>query len=169
MAIQRHLRSILLLCGLTLLWVGLSFAPAYPVQAATEKNSPANMTAKLDYAGKNLQQTEFMDMNLEGADFSKADLAGAVFKGTNVKQANFRDANLSDSIAYVVDFAGADLTHANFSSAMLLRSNFRGAIATGSDFSMAVLDKDQVIALCETASGAHPTTGVDTRESLGCR
>lgn len=169
MAIQRQLRSIILLCGITLLWVGLSFAPADSAQAAPDNHHPTNLAAKLDYAGKNLQQTEFMDMKLEGADFSHADLSGAVFKGTNLKQANFRDANLSDSIAYVVDFAGADLTHAIFSSAMLLRSNFRGAIATGADFSMAVLDKDQVIALCETASGTHPTTGVDTRKSLGCR
>ena len=52
---------------------------------------------------------------------------------------------------------------------MMLKSSFRDANVTGADFSEALLDRDQALLLCKTASGTNPTTGVDTRESLGCK
>jgi uncharacterized protein YjbI with pentapeptide repeats len=92
-----------------------------------------------------------------------------VFNGSALNNANFHGANFSDGIAYITDFAGADLSDAIFDSAMMLKSNFRGATVTGADFSFALIDRDQVVALCETAHGSNPVTGVDTRDSLGCR
>ena len=63
-------------------------------------------------------------------------------------------------------------------------SNFRGVIAAGAnfvrsdlgecdvtdaDFTEAVIDRYQAIQLCENASGTRArSTGVDTRDSLGC-
>jgi uncharacterized protein YjbI with pentapeptide repeats len=52
---------------------------------------------------------------------------------------------------------------------MLLKSNFRNANVTGADFSDAMLDREQITQLCRSASGVNSVTGVDTRESLGCR
>ena len=36
------------------------------------------------------------------------------------------------------------------------------------DFTNALIDKSQVLAMCRVADGVNPTTGADTRASLGC-
>jgi uncharacterized protein YjbI with pentapeptide repeats len=107
----RYLRTVFSFCASLLIGLVVSVALIMPAQAAQ---------LSLDYSGQDLQQQEFMDMKLEGANFSKANLSGAVFKGTNLKQANLRDADLSDSIAYVVDFAGADVSGALVGNAIAI-------------------------------------------------
>lgn len=47
-------------------------------------------------------------------------------------------------------------------------SDLRDAVVEGADFSNALLDRTQQQALCRYASGTNPSTGVDTRASLGC-
>ncbi|MGL5077352.1 MAG: pentapeptide repeat-containing protein, partial [Waterburya sp.] len=78
-------------------------------------------------------------------------------------------ADFSYGFGYLTNFDGADLTNANFQESILSFSTFKGAKIDGTDFSLAVLEKWQVKQLCENASGVNPKTGVDTRESLGCR
>jgi hypothetical protein len=47
-------------------------------------------------------------------------------------------------------------------------SSFRGASVDGADFSDALLDRDDIRALCRDATGTNPITGIETRLSLGC-
>jgi uncharacterized protein YjbI with pentapeptide repeats len=122
-----------------------------------------------DFSGQDLSRAEFGDAKLQGANFKDANLQGAVFNGAVLKKANFHGANFSNGIAYITDMREADLTDAILESAMMLKTNFKDATVTGADFTFATIDRAQILLLCQTASGTNPVTGVDTRESLGCR
>ncbi len=152
--------------GWTLMQLSL---PAHAASSAAIRAFDDVQLRTKDYAGQSLVQAEFSDARLEGASFEGADLRGAVFNGTVLKNANLRGVDFSDGIAYITDMSGADLSDGIFTSAMMLKSSFRNATVTGADFSYAMLDRDQAMRLCETASGINPVTGADTRESLGCR
>ncbi|MBD1913942.1 pentapeptide repeat-containing protein [Leptolyngbya sp. FACHB-16] len=143
-------------------------APADAASSAAIRAYDDVQPTTQNYSGQNLVRAEFSDAKLQGVDFSNADLTGAVFNGANLRGANLHGINFSDGIAYITNLAEADLTDAIFTSAMMLKSNFKDANVTGADFSFAVIDREQVSHLCKTASGTNPTTGVDTRESLGC-
>jgi uncharacterized protein YjbI with pentapeptide repeats len=166
------MRAFQLLCGILIaFFVGVTVFPASAQAASSTALRVYDdvESATNDYSGQNLLQVEFGNANLTQANFSGANLRGAVFNGANLANANLKGVDFSDGIGYLTNFSGADLSNAVFTSAMLLKSSFKDAIAVGTDFSDATLERGQVLELCQTASGTNPVTGVDTRESLGCR
>lgn len=66
------------------------------------------------------------------------------------------------------DLEGADFSSAVLEGALVTNAQFKDNTIVGSDWTDVLLRKDQLKYLCTVASGVNPTTGVDTRESLGC-
>lgn len=145
-----------------------SSSPALAASSSALKLSDDLDPSTKDYSGQSLIQREFVSVELQGANFSKADLRGTVFNGANLVGANLHEADLSDAMLYVTDLTRADLTDANLTATMLLKTNLNDADIAGADFSYATIDRNQRIQLCLRASGVNPTTGVNTRDSLEC-
>ncbi len=122
-----------------------------------------------DFSGQKLIQAQFTNVDLTESNFSEADLRGAVFNGSALIKTNLHGAKLTNGLAYLSSFEGADLSDAVFTEVIMLRTSFYNANITGTDFTLAVLDSQQVVELCKRADGVNSTTGISTRESLGCR
>lgn len=116
-----------------------------------------------------VRAAEFSNANLTGANFTGADARGAVFSASVARDTIFHGANLSTGLLDMTDFTRADLSDALLVDTIMLRSTFKGATIDGADFSGALLDGAQIRELCTIATGTNPTTGVKTRDSLGCR
>jgi len=121
------------------------------------------------FSGKNLIRAEFNSTTFRNTDFSNADLRGALFNGVFLDGANLHGVDLGSAIVYISRFKNVDLTDAIFTDANMLRSSFDDVNVTGADFSDALLDIQEIKKICRTASGTNSKTGIDTRESLGCK
>jgi uncharacterized protein YjbI with pentapeptide repeats len=143
-------------------------APAYASSAAAIRANNNTEIGNKNFAGKNLEQAKFSDAHLDQANFKKTKLIGVVFDNVTLTGATFQGADMSQGMAYRSDFSDANLEQVNFTDALLLKSTFTNAKITGADFTDASIDREQLIVLCESASGVNPVTKVATRDSLGC-
>jgi hypothetical protein len=160
-----HLLGLLLLGLLNLGWV----PPALAVSPAEGVSAEVNLDLETkNFAGQVLIDQRFTKLELEGANFAGADLRGTVFNSTDLTGANLRGINFENGMAYHTILRRADLSDAILVNTFLLQSRFDDAIVTNADFKDAVLDLQEKIKLCKTASGRNPVTGRDTRKSLGC-
>mmetsp|Transcript_24168 Transcript_24168/g.75916 ORF Transcript_24168/g.75916 Transcript_24168/m.75916 type:complete len:106 (+) Transcript_24168:2477-2794(+) len=65
-------------------------------------------------------------------------------------------------------YVEADFTNAILKRVILTLSDLNDAKIEGADFTDALIDRPMQQKLCRYASGTNPTTGADTRRSLGC-
>lgn len=162
-------RTVLILAAIAFLCFPSSAlaAGSTAVTSATATYNNKNLTGE-DFNHANLPEVQFVKTKLESANFSNANLRGAVFNNCQLKGANLHGADFTNGLAYVTDFSDTDMTDGIFAEAIMMYSNFKNANITGADFTFATLNKEQVLQLCESASGVNSITGVNTRDSLGC-
>lgn len=178
MAVDRHFWSswlsrviaFAIVIGLSL--GGFSGSAQAAASAAASGNPLAEEGGTLagrDMTGAQLPTEEFANIDLDRTNLSKANLIGTVFSTSTLTGTIFRGANLTQTIMDQVRLLDVDFSDAILEDAMMLRTEFRNVKIEGADFSGAILNAFQVKQLCAFASGTNSKTGVDTRESLGCR
>mgnify|MGYP001809772569 CR=1 FL=1 len=169
MPCPRFIRAALTI-ALSILVAGVSFlslGSGMPPAIATEDFTYAE-AAGADLSNRDLTGASLAAANLKEADLHGSNLYGGFLTKAVLIGANLQGANLSETFADRVHFEQADLTNTVFTDAIASGSSFYQATIQGTDFSGTILDRSQQMRMCEYAEGVNPTTGVATRDSLGC-
>ena len=84
---------------------------------------------------------------------------------------NFDGADFSNAIVDRANFQGSSLRGTIFNNAVLTGTSFDDADLENADFTEAAIGIYDVRNLCKnpTLKGENPTTGADTRLSVGCQ
>ncbi|CAJ1909494.1 unnamed protein product [Cylindrotheca closterium] len=128
---------------------------------------------------------DLRECQLSGSSAPGYDLSGVIMTKTDVSKVNFKEAYFSKGYLMESNFEGADFTNAIvdratfkgsslrgaiFTNAVLTGTSFEGADVEGADFTEAAIGSFDLKNLCKnpTLKGENPTTGADTRLSVGC-